>query len=216
MTSEHQRSIPGLLQALHRAQQHFGSPLSPAALVEWADSATSTAVFSHPRAVTPGSILAEVEAAGLRGRGGAGFPTATKWRYCRNAPGERRYLIANADEGEPGTFKDRYLLTCHPDRLFDGMTLTALAIGAHEAILYLRAEYGYLKPKLEQILAKRRAARLLESERWPVKITLSLGARAYVCGEESALIESLEGKTGHRRVRPPFPVTHGYLENRRW
>jgi len=180
-------------------------------LLEWADSATSTAVLSHPRAATPESILAEVEAAGLRGRGGAGFPTATKWRYCRNAPGECRYLIANADEGEPGTFKDRYLLTCHPDRLFDGMTLAALAIGAHEAILYLRAEYGYLKPKLEQILAERRAAGLLASERWPVKITLSLGAGAYVCGEESALIESLEGKPGRPRVRPPFPVTHGYL-----
>ncbi|MBL8482599.1 MAG: NAD(P)H-dependent oxidoreductase subunit E, partial [Rhodocyclaceae bacterium] len=164
-------------------------------------------------------LLAEVRAAGLRGRGGAGFSTAQKWESCRNAqspaPDGARYVVCNADEGEPGTFKDRVLLTRCPDLVFEGMTLAALVVGAKTGFLYLRGEYRYLLEPLEAVLARRRAAGLLGrgilGSELDFDIEIHLGAGAYVCGEESALIESLEGKPGKPRIRPPFPVTSGYL-----
>jgi len=164
-------------------------------------------------ALGPQRLLDEIRHSGLRGRGGAGFSTATKWQACRDAPGEARYVVCNADEGEPGTFKDRVLLTACPDLVFEGMTLAGLAVGATKGLLYLRGEYRYLLEPLEAVLAKRREAGLLAN---PIvahgfDIEIHLGAGAYICGEESALIESLEGKPGKPRIRPPFPVTHGYL-----
>jgi [NiFe] hydrogenase diaphorase moiety large subunit len=160
--------------------------------------------------------LAEMQAAGLRGRGGAGFASFLKWQACRNAPGEAKVVVCNADEGEPGTFKDRVLLTRHANLVFEGMTLAAWATGASEGYLYLRGEYRYLMPALEAVLAARRAAGLLGvgvagQGGFDFDIQIHLGAGAYVCGEESALLESLEGKRGTPRIRPPFPVTHGYL-----
>ena len=166
-------------------------------------------------ATTPDALLDALDAARLRGRGGAGFPTGRKWRACRDAAGEAHYVICNADEGEPGTFKDRVLLTRCADLVFEGMTLAAWAIGARQGFLYLRGEYRYLLAALEAKLAQRRAAGLLGADIFgsglDFDIEIHLGAGAYVCGEESALIESLEGKPGRPRVRPPFPVTHGYL-----
>jgi [NiFe] hydrogenase diaphorase moiety large subunit len=161
------------------------------------------------------AFLGEVKAAGLRGRGGAGFSTGMKWEMCRNAPGDAHYVVCNADEGEPGTFKDRVLLTSCADLVFEGMTLAAYAIGAKKGLLYLRGEYRYMKDPLEAVLARRRAdkllgARILDKD-FAFDIEIHFGAGAYVCGEESALIESLEGKPGRPRIRPPFPVTHGYL-----
>jgi [NiFe] hydrogenase diaphorase moiety large subunit len=160
--------------------------------------------------------LAEMHPAGLRGRGGAGYATFLKWQACRNAPGGSKVVVCNADEGEPGTFKDRVLLTRHADLVFEGMTLAAWAIGASEGYLYLRGEYRYLLPHLEAVLAARRSAGLLGTgiggqAGFDFDIQIHLGAGAYVCGEESALLESLEGKRGTPRNRPPFPVTHGYL-----
>jgi [NiFe] hydrogenase diaphorase moiety large subunit len=161
-------------------------------------------------------LLADLDDSGLRGRGGAGFKTALKWKFCREAPGTERVVICNADEGEPGTFKDRVLLQSYADRLFEGMTLCAAVIGADRGFLYLRGEYLYLLEDLETELQRRREAGLLGhgirgKEGFNFDIEIHLGAGAYICGEESALIESLEGKRGNPRIRPPFPVTHGYL-----
>lgn len=164
----------------------------------------------------PEGVINEINKARLRGRGGAGFPTAMKWDFCRKAPGDAHYLICNADEGEPGTFKDRAILSECSDLLFEGMTIAGYAIGAQEGILYLRGEYEYLLGKLERVLAKRRHLGLLGEnlcgcEGLHFNIRIQMGAGAYICGEESALLESAEGKRGAPRDRPPFPVQKGYL-----
>lgn len=160
--------------------------------------------------------LAEVKAANLRGHGGAGFTTGVKWQACRDAPGAQKVIVCNADEGEPGTFKDRVLLTSYADQVIEGMTLAAWAVGAQEGFIYLRGEYRYLLDHLRSVLHRRRIGGLLgrdiaDSPGFDFDITLHLGAGAYVCGEETALIESLEGKRGTPRIRPPFPVIEGYL-----
>jgi [NiFe] hydrogenase diaphorase moiety large subunit len=170
-----------------------------------------------PRTEIGADIVEAVKNSGLRGRGGAGFPTGLKWEACRNAPGEARHVVCNADEGEPGTFKDRVLLTSYADLVFEGMTLCALAIGAQHGYLYLRGEYRYLLEPLQAVLQRRRDNKLLGrnilgQQGFDFDIVIHLGAGAYICGEESALIESLEGKRGVPRNRPPFPVTHGYLQ----
>jgi [NiFe] hydrogenase diaphorase moiety large subunit len=165
----------------------------------------------------PIATLEEVKRSNLRGRGGAGFTTGIKWEACRHATGLARYVICNADEGEPGTFKDRVLLTSHADLVFDGMTVAAYAIGASHGFLYLRGEYRYLLEHLEATLERRRAANLLGNAicgqpGFDFDIRIHVGAGSYVCGEESALIESLEGKRGVPRNRPPYPVTNGYQQ----
>jgi [NiFe] hydrogenase diaphorase moiety large subunit len=159
-------------------------------------------------------MLGELEASRLRGRGGAGFPTATKWKAARAAEGDTRYVVCNADEGEPGTFKDRVLLQSHAGRVVEGMAIGAHAIGARRGYIYLRGEYAYLRPGLEGVLADMRGKGLLGTsilgvDGFDFDIEIHLGAGAYICGEESALLESLEGKPGRPRIRPPFPVTHG-------
>lgn len=163
------------------------------------------------------AIVTAIKNSGLRGRGGAGFPTGLKWEACRTAHGTARYVVCNADEGEPGTFKDRVLLTRQADLLFEGMTLCALAVGAKQGFLYLRGEYRYLLQALHDVLQRRRDAQLLGANilgqpGFDFDIAIHLGAGAYICGEESALIESLEGKRGIPRSRPPFPVAQGYLQ----
>jgi [NiFe] hydrogenase diaphorase moiety large subunit len=160
-------------------------------------------------------VLDTIDRSEIRGRGGAGFKTASKWRFCRQAPAQQRYVVCNADEGEPGTFKDRILLNSYADEIFEGMTLCAGVIGASEGYLYLRGEYLYLLDALEAVLARRRQARLLGPNilgrpGFDFDIHIHVGAGAYICGEESSLIESLEGKRGIPRKRPPFPVTHGF------
>jgi [NiFe] hydrogenase diaphorase moiety large subunit len=162
------------------------------------------------------ATLEQIENSGLRGRGGAGFQTAMKWRFCKQAQADQRYVVCNADEGEPGTFKDRVLLNSYADRVFEGMTLCAGITGASKGFLYLRGEYRYLRAQLEKALQKRRKAGLLgnnilSEDGFDFDIEIHMGAGAYICGEESSLIESLEGKRGIPRIRPPFPVTHGYL-----
>jgi [NiFe] hydrogenase diaphorase moiety large subunit len=160
--------------------------------------------------------LQAVKTANLRGHGGAGFTTAVKWLACREAPGAEKVVVCNADEGEPGTFKDRVLLNSYADQVFEGMTLVSWAIGARQGFVYLRGEYWYLLAPLQAVLARRRNAGLLGESIGGVvgfdfDIQIHLGAGAYVCGEETALIESLEGKRGTPRIRPPFPVVEGYL-----
>lgn len=162
-------------------------------------------------------ILDELAIAQLRGRGGAGFSTASKWRFCQQATADRKYIVCNADEGEPGTFKDRVLLqdAIHP--VLEGMTIAAATVGARQGFIYLRAEYLYLLESIEIAIAERRAqgllgCNILETPGFDFDVQVHLGAGAYVCGEESALLESLEGRRGIPRLRPPFPVTAGYLQ----
>jgi len=168
-------------------------------------------------AMSPAEVIRAIKTARLRGCGGAGFPTGMKWEFTRAAAGDRKVVIANADEGEPGTFKDRVILTERPDRVFAGMTIAAYAIGADTGILYLRGEYAYLRRYLEGVLAARRADGLLGNaicghERFNFDIRIQMGAGAYICGEETALINSCEGRRGEPRNRPPFPAQRGYLD----
>ena len=165
----------------------------------------------------PEHVVDEVKNSNLRGRGGAGFPTGLKWEFCRKSRGEEIYLVCNADEGEPGTFKERVILTELPKLLFEGMVVAGYATGAKEGILYLRYEYTYLREYLEYILQQMRDGNLLGrniagKQGFSFDIRIQMGAGAYVCGEESALIESMEGKRGEPRNRPPFPVQKGYLD----
>jgi [NiFe] hydrogenase diaphorase moiety large subunit len=166
-------------------------------------------------AMSPAEVIREIKTSRLRGRGGAGFPTGMKWEFTRAAGGDQRYIICNADEGEPGTFTDRVILTERPDMLFEGMTIAGYAIGASRGILYLRAEYAYLKEFLEYVLEKLRKKELL-GERVAGKagfdfdIRIQMGAGAYICGEETALISSCEGLRGDPKTRPPFPAQRGY------
>jgi len=161
-------------------------------------------------------IIGEISASGMKGRGGAGFPTGVKWNLAAAARDEKKYVVCNADEGEPGTFKDRVILSEYADLVFEGMTIAALAIGAKEGIVYLRGEYTYLRPLLEAVLERRRGQNLLGEnilgrEGFTFDIVIRMGSGAYVCGEETALIESLEGHRGEPRNRPPFPVDTGYM-----
>ncbi len=167
--------------------------------------------------MAPQDVINVLNKARLRGRGGAGFPTAMKWDLCRKAKGDAHYILCNADEGEPGTFKDRVILTEHPDLMFEGLTIGGYALGAQEGVLYLRGEYEYLLNHLNQMLARRRRLGLLGEnicgrEGFHFDVRIVLGAGAYICGEESSLIESVEGKRGAPRDRPPFPVQKGYLK----
>jgi [NiFe] hydrogenase diaphorase moiety large subunit len=166
---------------------------------------------------TPDAVIAEITRSKLRGRGGAGFPTGMKWRLTRKSEGKEHYILCNADEGEPGTFKDRVLLAEFPDLVFDGMTIAGYALGSRQGILYLRGEYAYLWDALQDNLKQRRGedllgANILGKAGFDFDIRIQLGAGAYICGEESSLIESLEGKRGSPRDRPPFPTERGYLQ----
>lgn len=170
----------------------------------------------HAITLAPAGIVAEVTASGLRGCGGAGFGTGAKWAMAAAAEGPRRFIICNADEGEPGTFKDRVLLTERPHLLVEGMTIAARAISAREGIIYLRGEYAYLQPHLQAVIDERRAkgllgANILCQPGFNFDIRIQMGAGAYICGEEGALISSCEGLPGEPKTRPPYPVTRGYL-----
>ncbi len=164
-------------------------------------------------AMGPEAVLAQVKEAGLRGRGGAGFPTYKKWEVCRSAPGKVKYLICNADEGDPGAFMNRSLLESDPHAVLEGMVIAAYAIGASQGYIYIRAEYPLAVRRLRHALAQMRACGLLgpniQGSGFSFDITIKEGAGAFVCGEETALIASIEGKRGMPRSRPPFPAVSG-------
>ena len=167
-------------------------------------------------ALTPAEVIREIKAARLRGRGGAGFPTGMKWEFTRASNGEVKYVVCNADEGEPGTFKDRAILTERPGLMFEGMTIAGYAIGAKEGIMYVRGEYAYLMAFLEDVLDKRRmqgllGENILGKKDFDFDIRIQLGAGAYICGEETSLLSSLEGLRGDPKNRPPFPAQKGYM-----
>ena len=163
----------------------------------------------------PEQVVGMITSSGLKGRGGAGFPTGLKWQFGREAEGEEKYIICNADEGEPGTFKDRVLLSHSPKDVLLGMIAAAYAVGSRYGIIYLRAEYWYLKDFLQQQIDDFRNEGLLGTQilgsKLDFDIRIQMGAGAYVCGDETALIESCEGKRGTPRIKPPYPIQQGYL-----
>ncbi len=169
--------------------------------------------FLKALTLKPEQVIHEVKTSGLVGRGGAAFPTGVKWEGAAQARSWPKYVVCNADESEPGTFKDRVLLLDDPHRVIEGMLIAAYAIGASRGYIYLRGEYPYLQPVLETALKEARSAGYLGEDisktGYHFDIEIRLGAGAYICGEETALFESIEGKRGFPRVKPPFPTTNG-------
>ncbi|MBN2210018.1 MAG: SLBB domain-containing protein, partial [Sedimentisphaerales bacterium] len=163
--------------------------------------------------MTPQEVCDAVEISGLRGRGGGGFPTGKKWRFALNTPADQKYLVCNADEGDPGAFMDRAVIEGDPHRMLEGMAIAAYAIGAGKAYVYIRAEYPLAIRRLKEAIAQAEAMGLLGfnifNSGFNLNIIIKQGAGAFVCGEETALIHSIEGKRGMPRPRPPFPAVRG-------
>ena len=178
-----------------------GLTSAPQSLADYGDYAG----LQKARAMTSDQVIAEVEAAGLIGRGGAAFPTGLKWKFTRAAEGAPKYVVCNADESEPGTFKDRVLMEHRPHLLLEGIALTAYAVGTDHAIIFIRGEYPKATQILQDAIAEAAAAGLLGA----LTIEVRRGAGAYICGEETALFEAIEGKRGFPRMKPPYPTTFG-------
>jgi NADH-quinone oxidoreductase subunit F len=169
------------------------------------------------KTMTPDEVVEEVKKSGLRGRGGAGFPTGMKWSFIDKKSGNPRYLVCNADESEPGTFKDRHLMAKSPHSLVEGMITSSYALGANLSYIYIRGELLYVLRILEKAIAEAYAAGLLGKNilgsGYDLDLYVTPGGGAYICGEETALIESLEGKRGNPRNKPPFPAVKGLWQN---
>ncbi len=165
------------------------------------------------KTMSPDDVVEEVKKSGMRGRGGAGFPTGMKWSFLAKPVGVPRYLVCNADESEPGTFKDRYLMEKIPHALIEGMITSSYALGANTSYIYIRGEYFYVLRILEKAIAEAYANGFLGKNilgsGYDLDLYVHPGAGAYICGEETALLESLEGKRGNPRVKPPFPAIAG-------
>ena len=165
------------------------------------------------KTMTQEEIVEEVKKSGLRGRGGAGFPAGMKWGFIAKPEGVPRHLVCNADESEPGTFKDRYLMEFIPHLLIEGLIVASYALGSHDTYIYIRGEYAWIPDILEQAIAEAKANGFLGKNilgtGFDCEIYVHRGAGAYICGEETALIESLEGKRGNPRIKPPFPAIKG-------
>lgn len=166
--------------------------------------------------MTPEELVEQVKTSGLRGRGGAGFPTGMKWSFLAKPEGVPRHLVVNADESEPGTFKDRYLMEYIPHLLIEGMIISSFALGANLSFIYIRGEYSWIPDILEQAIEEAKANGFLGKNilgtGFDLEIFVQRGAGAYICGEETALLESLEGKRGNPRLKPPFPAVKGLWE----
>jgi NADH-quinone oxidoreductase subunit F len=165
------------------------------------------------KSMTPEEVVEEVKKSGLRGRGGAGFPTGLKWSFLAKPEGVPRYLVCNADESEPGTFKDRYLMEKIPHLLVEGMITSSFALGANTSYIYIRGEFMYILHILEKAIAEAYANGFLGKNilgtGYDLDLIVAPGGGAYICGEETALLESLEGKRGNPRMKPPFPAVKG-------
>jgi len=183
--------------------------IDPKNIITFLDADGFQALNKARQEMTPEEVINEVKVSGLRGRGGAGFPCGIKWEGARNSPADDKYVICNADEGEVGTFKDRYILENDPFSLIEGLAIAGYAVGAGQGYIYLRAEYHYLLDLLESAIKQAREAGYLNG----FDIIVREGAGAYVCGEESALMESIEGKRGESRYRPPFPTVAGLWQS---
>ncbi|MFL5731165.1 MAG: NADH-quinone oxidoreductase subunit NuoF [Cytophagaceae bacterium] len=163
--------------------------------------------------MTPDEVMEEVKKSGLRGRGGAGFPSGMKWSFLDRKSSKPRYLVCNADESEPGTFKDRYLMEHIPHILIEGLISSSYALGSNTTFIYIRGEYKWIAKILEKAIAEAKAKGFLGKnilgKGYDLEIYVNIGAGAYICGEETALLESLEGKRGNPRIKPPFPAVSG-------
>jgi NADH-quinone oxidoreductase subunit F len=167
--------------------------------------------------MSPADIVEEVKKSGLRGRGGAGFPTGMKWSFLAKPEGVPRYLVCNADESEPGTFKDRYLMEFIPHLLIEGLIVSSFALGSNRTYIYIRGEYAWIVDILEQAIEEANQhgwlGKNILGTGFDCQIYVQRGAGAYICGEETALIESLEGKRGNPRIKPPFPAVKGLWDS---
>ncbi|MBO4220443.1 MAG: NADH-quinone oxidoreductase subunit NuoF [Clostridia bacterium] len=191
--------------------------IDPTSIDEYVSHGGYGAIGKVLREMTPEQVIDEIKVSGLAGRGGAGFPTWFKWDAARKSAGERKYLICNADEGDPGAFMDRAVIESNPHSLIEGMLIGAYAIGAAEMIVYVRAEYPLAIKRLELAIdCARKAGYLGENilgSGFSCDMKIKAGAGAFVCGEETALLESLEGKRGMPRLKPPFPAQKGYMDS---
>lgn len=188
--------------------------INPDEIDDFVDADGYTAIKKVLTSMTPEDVIEVIKTSGLAGRGGAGFPTWFKWNAARQSEGEEKYLICNADEGDPGAFMDRAVIESDPHTLIEGMLIGAYAIGAKNAVVYVRAEYPLAIKRLERAIEQATAAGYLGDNilgtDFSCKMTIKAGAGAFVCGEETALIESLEGHRGMPRLKPPFPAQSGY------
>lgn len=195
------------------ALRHCGI-INPEIIVEYTACDGYRALEKVLKTMTPEDVIEEIKISGLAGRGGAGFPTWFKWNAARQSPGETKYLICNADEGDPGAFMDRAVIESDPHNLIEGMLIGAYAIGAKEAVVYVRAEYPLaierLKEAIKQAEEKGFLGENIMGMGFSCKMRIKAGAGAFVCGEETALIESLQGERGMPRLKPPFPAQSGY------
>ena len=168
---------------------------------------TGLKAYHKAKKIGAEGVIKLIKEKGLTGRGGAGFSTGTKWGMVRDAEGDEKYIICNADEGEPGTFKDRLIIEKNPETLIEGILIAAYAIGAKKAFIYLRGEYECLRKGLEKTIKE-----VLKKAKSNLDIEVFLGAGAYICGEETAIISSIEGLRGQARSKPPYPTTNGLFD----
>lgn len=195
------------------ALRHCGV-IDPTSIEDYIEQDGYKAFEKVVKTMTPDEVIEEIKTSGLAGRGGAGFPTWFKWNAAKSSPGEEKYLICNADEGDPGAFMDRAVIESDPHNLIEGMLIGAYAIGAKEAVVYVRAEYPLAIIRLQNAIKQAEERGLLGENilgtGFSCKMRIKAGAGAFVCGEETALIESLEGSRGMPRLKPPFPAQSGY------
>ncbi len=207
------RGHKGYNPAEHRIVLERAGRIDPDNIEEYITASGYDALGKVLSDMTPESVIEVIEKSGLQGRGGAGFPTGRKWKFVRAAQGGKKYIVCNADESEPGTFKDRIVLEGDPHVIIESMAIAAYAIGADEGYIYIRGEYGLAYRRLEKAILQAREFGLLGKNIFGTEFNFDIhihaGAGAYVCGEETALLESLEGKRGEPRSRPPYPVTKG-------
>ena len=203
----------GTLPAEQRIVLERAGVIDPTSIDEYIIHDGYQALGKALTSLTPAEVIGEIEKSGLRGRGGAGFPTGVKWGFVARTKGDKKYVICNADESEPGTFKDRLILEGDPHSIVEAMTIAAYAVGADEGYIYVRGEYYLAQERLRNAIEQARQMGFLGNNIFGTPFNFELhihsGAGAYICGEETALIESIEGKRGEPRARPPYPTTHG-------
>jgi NADH:ubiquinone oxidoreductase subunit F (NADH-binding)/(2Fe-2S) ferredoxin/NAD-dependent dihydropyrimidine dehydrogenase PreA subunit len=208
----HEREIP-FYKHQRRLILDLNGELDPLQIDEYIARGGYAALAKALASMSLEQVIAEVKASGLRGRGGAGFPTGVKWKTCRRQPGDVKYVICNADEGDPGAYMDRSIMEGNPHRVLEGMTIGAYAIGAHQGYVYIRNEYPLAVKHLRQAIAQAEKAGLLGKNilgsGFDFDVRIKLGSGAFVCGEETALIASIEGRIGEPRPRPPYPAESG-------
>lgn len=204
---------PFMEKQVRVALEHCGK-INPESIEDYIEAGGYKATERVLLEMTPEDVIEEIKISGLRGRGGAGFPTWFKWNAARASKGEEKYVVCNADEGDPGAFMDRSVLEGDPHKLIEGMIIAGYAIGAKEGIIYCRAEYPLAIKRLEIAMKQAREKNFLGknilNSGFDFDISIKMGAGAFVCGEETALLESLEGKRGMPRLKPPFPAQSGY------